>query len=375
MKKILCLVDWYYPESNTSTVCMDTLLEKLKQTYIVDFLAFKIKKESQSVTSYEHGKIYKLTLPQIKKLLKYNFQSKKNALFDEIASNDYDIVISTCQPFVLNVLAEHILPCYKHAKWYPVFLDPHVYNYCAPLRTAKKREKRVSANLEKAEKIFMVKGIKEENEKRGFFPDYHKKVIEISLPNLMDLTGMQIRNKNKKIVMTFAGAVYRKIRNPRKMFEILNQLGEDFEINIMSKYCTGLTNKCIRKTKNVKVNNLGYLKREECLNVLFHSNILINLGNSIPNQTPSKVLEYIGTGKPILNFYFIEDDTSLYYLKKYPLCCNVNVNTYTAEDIQRIKDFCRKNKDKLLTFEEATVNLKEDVSQVVCEKFYKEFTK
>ena len=67
-KKILCLVDWYYPESNANTVCMDTLLEKFKQTYDVDFLSFKIKKESQSVTSYEHGKIYKLTIPQIRKM-------------------------------------------------------------------------------------------------------------------------------------------------------------------------------------------------------------------------------------------------------------------------------------------------------------------
>lgn len=375
MKKILCVIDHYYPESNANTVCMDTLLEKFKQTYDVDFLAYKIKEESPSVTSYEHGKIYKLTIPQIKKLMKYNPESKKNALFDEIASNDYDIVISTCQPYVLNVLTEKILRFYKHAKWYPVFLDPHVYNLCARLAFAYRRKAIVSKSLQKAEKVFLARGIKEENEKRGFFPDYHKKSVEISLPNLMDLTHMQTKNENEKIVMSYAGGFYRKIRNPRKMFEILNQLGEDFEINIMSKYCQALTNKCIRKTKNVKVNNLGYLKREECLDVLFHSDILINLGNTVPNQTPSKVLEYIGTGKPILNFYFNEDDTSLYYFKKYPLCCNVNVNTYTAKDIQRIKDFCRENKNKMLSFEEATANLKEDVSQVVCEKFYKELTK
>lgn len=52
--------------------------------------------------------------------------------------------------------------------------------------------------------------------------------------------------------------------------------------------------------------------------------MLLNIGNSTNNQLPSKVLEYIGTGKPIISIYNIEDDTSNLYLKKYPNSLLIN---------------------------------------------------
>ena len=38
-------------------------------------------------------------------------------------------------------------------------------------------------------------------------------------------------------------------------------------------------------------------------NLQLKSHMLLNIGNAVTNQLPSKVLEYISTGKPVINFY------------------------------------------------------------------------
>ena len=91
--------------------------------------------------------------------------------------------------------------------------------------------------------------------------------------------------------------------------------------------------------------------KEECDNALKNSNIIINIGNQIANQTPSKVFEYISLGKPIINFYNIDNDTSKKVLDKYPLVLNI-YKDFNNEDKKLFEAFCELNKDKYLTFEE-----------------------
>ena len=74
----------------------------------------------------------------------------------------------------------------------------------------------------------------------------------------------------------------------------------------------------------------GRVPKDVVMGAIGDADVLINIGNSISNQLPSKLLEYIGTGKPIINFYRINNDTSNHYLSKYPLSCLV------YEDLNKI---------------------------------------
>lgn len=51
-------------------------------------------------------------------------------------------------------------------------------------------------------------------------------------------------------------------------------------------------------------------------NLQLNGDILLNIGNTVTNQLPSKVLEYISTGKPIVNFYKSEDCPAKALLQK-----------------------------------------------------------
>ena len=59
-------------------------------------------------------------------------------------------------------------------------------------------------------------------------------------------------------------------------------------------------------------------------NIINNSDIIINIGNNIINQVPSKIFEYIESKKVILNIASIENDTSKFYLEKYDLAILIN---------------------------------------------------
>lgn len=71
----------------------------------------------------------------------------------------------------------------------------------------------------------------------------------------------------------------------------------------------------------------GVVSKNQVHNILQAADILVNIGNSNPYQEPSKIVEYIYLGKPILNICSIVNDSSKELLDKYPL----NLNIYKSE--------------------------------------------
>lgn len=415
-KNILCIVDKSYPDSNANTNCMELFMKQfIDKGFSVDYLSCREKIDDEYIYKKDNSNYFKYDTYSLRLVNKYKKLCKAkrfddlsvlmnktfrilrtvrdyfsdvekgisidkkslNQIIDILKKNGkphYDYIISSCQPVYMHIIAEKLLAVYPDAKWFAVFLDPFVYNFCTRATSVNLRKKVAEKYFSKATKIFTTIGIVQENTRRGYSPSFSDKIIEFSLPSLVDRTCKKQLNKNN-IKMTYAGIFYNKIRNPKEMFKVLSLLGDEFEIDLMSQQCQDEINQAKQNNPNFKLNALGFLPREECLNKLQTSNILINLGNTITNQTPSKVFEYIGMGKPVVNFYFDENDTSLYYFKKYPLCFNLNLNNYTAKDVEELKQFCILNKDKQISFEEATVNLKDCISDNVCKMIYDEIIK
>ena len=56
---------------------------------------------------------------------------------------------------------------------------------------------------------------------------------------------------------------------------------------------------------------------------LHEASVLINIGNKSSYQLPSKVVEYVSSGKPILNISQVERDSSMAFLQSYPAVLNL----------------------------------------------------
>lgn len=414
-KKILCITDKYHPECSANTVCADFFMNFLKgKGYEIDFLALKENFEGENFYEFGGSKVSKIESYVNRNIRKHHekygrdykkfpfilrkasglanrlrclFQKATSEInYDKICYGDvlgavkrfghrYDFVVSFSMPFVLHDFARVIKKKGLAKHWIAIFLDPFVHNKCLRPDGVEDRKKIAEDILSDADRILMVYGIIEENLEQGYDPFYHKKTVEIALPNLVaSEREVQSAKTSSEIAFTYAGQFYKDIRNPERMLDILSKMPKNFIFQILGAGCEDvLAEKQKLFEGNLKI--LGRKPHSECVTIVNSSDILINLGNTITNQTPSKVFEYISSGRPVLNFFFAERDTSLFFFKKYPLAFNINLNKFDEETIKQAVEFCRQNAGRTISFEEATKNLVEFRSENVVNKLFGEIEK
>ena len=79
---------------------------------------------------------------------------------------------------------------------------------------------------------------------------------------------------------------------------------------------------------------------EEVLEKINSPGILINIGNTNKYQLPSKLVEYISSGNPIINFASISEDSSSEFLSEFHETLSIFQNEGTEnEHVQTIFDF------------------------------------
>lgn len=85
-------------------------------------------------------------------------------------------------------------------------------------------------------------------------------------------------------------------------------------------------------------------------NLQLRADYLLNIGNTVTNQLPSKVLEYISTGKPVINFYKSEDCPAKALLET-AVAINVSESGDVCAQADLLTDFL-KTKHPAQSFEE-----------------------
>lgn len=158
------------------------------------------------------------------------------------------------------------------------------------------------------------------------FQDNAQKISVI--PPLMpavEAGGIKNYHNNNQIRMVFMGTLYRGIRNPSFLLNLFvkllqTRLSEKLEIHFLGKLdgCEDYFQKYRHLLSN-KIFLHGQVDRATALKAMQEADILVNIGNDNPFQLPSKVFEYIGNGKPILNIARVEPDSSHDILRNYPV--------------------------------------------------------
>lgn len=177
---------------------------------------------------------------------------------------------------------------------------------------------------------------------------FDAKKIKVIGPLLSNQALRAFKNKvnpnigNEVLKFNFFGTLYSTIRNPSYLINILellsNRLQETIEINFY-----GEPNDFVYKNickDNFSVTFYGVLGREEVLEKINSPGILINIGNTNKYQLPSKLVEYISSGNPIINFASISEDSSSEFLSEFHETLSIFQNEGTEnEHVQTIFDF------------------------------------
>lgn len=173
-----------------------------------------------------------------------------------------------------------------------------------------------------------------------------KRTETAGFPMVMPQPTRNCQTEGEKIRLLFCGWLYSDIRSPKYFFDIVSHLDERFEVTFMGKECDKLRERFPIVTK-AKIITMPQQPYEVALQAMKDADILINIGNSIPVHMPSKTLEYINTGKPIVNFYKLPDCPTLYYTQRYPLALNLFEGEKDADlAAQTFTNFCLTQKSK-----------------------------
>lgn len=176
--------------------------------------------------------------------------------------------------------------------------------------------------------------------------------------------------------LVYVGRFYYKKREPQYLFSLINILQDKgIRLSIAGSYSYLKPSKeYIEKyfSNNIPyISYFGVLPADKADSLIEEADILVHIGNKVSDQMPSKILDYISTGKPILNIYGIDDCPTLPYLKKYPLVFNIKEGTEITEElVEEIFQFVQQSKGKRIPFSEIEKQYESCTPRYVGQQFY-----
>lgn len=381
----------YYPVTNGTITCIRNILKHLSLHYDVTVYCSNKKKDKNNIIE-DHGinvEIISSNIDNIIRLketlinnilysnklnscirsilllilkiffLPFTVISKKYGLYYETAfknnalgllisdSFQYDYIISVGAPFVNLEIVNEITKINRKINSVILQFDLYSNN---PTLNINNKDIRIKTEMEwysNFDKIILqpqMKCVIEESP----FEIFSDKIFYFTVPSfcekINDIPRVRLSPENM-IHIVYTGLFYEDIRNPKSALELLSELcniNPNIYVHIVGYGCEQILNDAKKKMGEHLILH-GRVSKERAEQFLLSADILMNVSNSISSQTPSKIMEYISTGKPIINFYSIENDVSKDYLVNYP--CKINIMTsYKDKSVDELNSFVLKYK-------------------------------
>ena len=249
-----------------------------------------------------------LAWPDYSMLWIYQIYKNRNNI-----SKDYDVIISVSLPFSSHIGAYLIN---KKAKkhWIMDIGDPFSLKIDAPENNRflysglNKRYEKKFYSL--ADNILFTHQDALNNHKQFFDIPSDKLFVANPISNfdkgLFD-NALSYDYSSRPIKISYFGIFTKGVRSPASFLELVKKNNE-FEF---SWYVNEDSKKIIKSCDINDDKHLFYsqVSREDAQKLMVNSaHCLLSIGNKNPNQIPSKVVEYIATGKPIIHFTEIDND-------------------------------------------------------------------
>ena len=324
------LIDELVGKGNKVTVLSGTNPENIEKNYDVIYFGNKkfssnirrVRQESNdSANNLFKKNIYSI-LKKIYRFLFKTFSWPDYAMFWAVTifrnrkriNDNYDIIISVSLPFTSHLCA-YILKKRIHADWYMDIGDPFTLKINSP-----ENNKIIYSFLNKiyerkfykiaSKIIFTHKEVAELHENK-FNIDKSKIVIGYPIASVNEQNLNIASNYNYKVTpikIGYFGAFTKSVREPNNYINnIVNPFFEDVE---HKWYINQESKKYFAPIKITSLHKfIDIVQRKEALKIMVNEiHILLSIGNLNKYQMPSKVIEYLSLGKPVLHYAEIEDD-------------------------------------------------------------------
>jgi hypothetical protein len=362
------LIDELTKRGNEVTVLTGTAPEELKKNYEVLYFGNKkfssninkVRKNSQNSSNNYLKKIIYSILKTIYRFLFKTFSWPDYAMFWAFTifknrkriDNKFDIIISVSLPFTSHLCA-YILQKRISADWYMDIGDPFSLKINSPENNKiiysylnKYYEKKFYQNAKKI--IFTHSEVAELHQDKF---DIDRRKIVIGYP-IAVLNEKRIKNsltfnyEDTPLKIGYFGAFTKSVREPNNyIISIANSLDDQIK---HEWYINEESKKYFTSIKNISSHQfLDTLPREVALEVMVSKmHVLLSIGNFNKYQMPSKVIEYISLGKPVLHFAEIADDPLYNFNELFDNLKIINSKT-TKNELENYFENIRENRLEL----------------------------
>ena len=155
----------------------------------------------------------------------------------------------------------------------------------------------------------------------------------------------QIFADDGQIRLVFTGMLYATVRRPDFLLSVFRNLlqtslGDQLELHFFG-YTTQVQDSftSFQNLLGSKIFLHGTVSREQAQSAIAEADVLVNIGNTTSYQLPSKVVEYMATGKRILNIAQIDNDSSAAFFENYTLAITLLQSSEPDEAAEQLYDF------------------------------------
>ena len=138
------------------------------------------------------------------------------------------------------------------------------------------------------------------NAKNAYYKEFQDKIRII--PQGFDFGSIPIPHievKNAIPKFAYAGSLAPKVRDPRPLLDYLNSVPNEFRFIVYTNQKELLSGYMERMTDKLELRD--YIPRTQLLKELSQMDFLVNFDNNNDIQSPSKLIDYLLAGRPVLN--------------------------------------------------------------------------
>jgi len=298
---------------------------------------------------YENS-LKKLQWPDFSFLWYFSALKKAQEL---IRTAEYDGIISVSVPFTGHLVGLSLKKKFPQIPWLVDIGDPFSWLDSSPpnnLTLYKSLNYSVEGEVfEYADAITVTTKLTQEKYIQ-FFPKLTKKIQVIpplASPSLVCKNINWFFSLPEKIRFVFIGSLYKDTRDPDFLLRLFKRLQQTHVRDKLELHFFGRMNDYLEQVEeyrpllNSKIFIHGLVTHSESKQVMQEADILVNIGNENPSQLPSKVVEYISTGKPVLNLAKINEDSSAEFFSQYPAALSLfdSEEAFSSDTLHQLIQF------------------------------------
>ena len=392
MKNIAVVTTGYYPDMSPISAVLDKYIQSLKGKYHFSIIALqtrtnfsplndsnidvyymngfwrkidvKYKERCKANPNFIDKVIYKIVkvrgallgLLEAYSVFKWTRDSSYN-LLEKISKNtNFDTIISVSGLFLyLHEGAMKYKEKHPQVKWITFVTDPISYSSLDHKRIKINEKRKFQKMFIREKRVYEFADFNIFTENLYFdalekFQQPEEKTIQFRfvLDDALFIDRPNVSERPSKAArLIYAGALYRIIRNPECMLSVISKVPDiRLDMYVRTDQCMDILRKY--ESERIVVNGGVSIDRYKEM-ICCEYDVLINIGNNCENQLPSKTLELLSSGRPILNFYY-HKDLQYEMIERYPL--GLNVGRDDANAVEKVSLFCREMKGKQLSFEQ-----------------------